>query len=87
MPVMITSGFCAFDFVEDRREIGRVGRDTDVIEDFQADRRQAVEIFRIERPRPGGVFAHDDGGFHVEAGNQHVLAAAQLNDACALEVR
>ena len=44
MPVMITSGCCVLDLVEDRREVGGVRIEADVIEHLQAGFRQAFEI-------------------------------------------
>ena len=44
-----------------------------MVEDFEPDLRQAGLVAGVERPCPGGVLAHDHGGLHLEAVDQHVL--------------
>ena len=73
----------ALDLVEDRREIGGVGRHPDVIDDFDADIGQAFQIFLVERRRPGRVLAHHHGRLHVQLVDQQILGgvASRVRDA------
>ena len=54
-----------FDLVEDRGEVGGVGREADMIEHLQPDLWQAFLVSDVEWLGPGGVLAHDDGRLHV----------------------
>ena len=77
----------ALDLVEDRSEVGCIGREADVVEHLEPDLRQAGLVAGVERRRPGGVFAHDHRGLHLEAVDQHVLGGVAHQPRSAPEVR
>ena len=61
------------DLVEDRREVGGIRREADVIEHLQPDLGQAFLVSDVERFGPGGVLAHDDRRLHVLLVHQEFL--------------
>jgi len=63
----------ALDLVEDGREVGGVRRQPDVVQHLQAARRQALQVFLVQRDRPGGIFAHDHRGLHAQVAGQQRL--------------
>ena len=74
--------FFAFDFIVDRREIGRVRRNADVVDNLQANLRQTFQVLGIKRSGPGRVFAHDHRALKVQILDQKFLrrVAGRIGD-------
>ena len=66
-------GVRVLDLMEDRREIGGIGIEADVVEHLEAGFRQAFEVALVERLGPGRVLAHDHGGLHVQGFDQEIV--------------
>src|ERR1700729_1984580 len=66
-------GMRVLDLMEERREIGGVRIEANMVEYLQASFRQAFEIAGVERRGPGGVFADDYRGLEMQGTDQDVF--------------
>ena len=66
-------GLGRLDLVVDRGEVARIRREPDVLHHLEPGLGQAFLVGRVQRTGPGGVLAHDRGGFRLEQPDQRLL--------------